>query len=190
MSSNVICVVLKETKKIVFSFRECSFVFSIKVCQSIIEIELKTRLKSIAANLYYDRVQLFQAGWNSMQSSKLILIVHYSNSDGQYFKGVVYDILSVVYTVENIWEDRGQKLSKLAACEPSFTRGPGHEAGFSLSAMSSMYGIQPQTEMSHIHGVCDPHMNSLSLQVCWENYLQMKLKVLNYSSNYDFFRRR
>jgi len=27
-----------------------------------------------------------------------------------------------------------------------------------------MYGIQPQTEMSHIHGVCDPHMNSLSLQ--------------------------
>ena len=65
MSSNVICVVLKETKKIVFSFRECSFVFSFKVCQSIIEIELKTRLKSMTANLYYDRVQLFQAGWNS-----------------------------------------------------------------------------------------------------------------------------
>jgi len=30
--------------------------------------------------------------------------------------------------------------------------------------MSSMYGIQPQAEMPHIHGVCDPHMNSLSLQ--------------------------
>ena len=86
----------KRNKKIVFSFRECSFVFSIKVCQSIIEIELKTRLKSMAANLYYNRVQLFQAGWNSMQSSELVLItwiVHYSNSDGQYFKGVVYDLV-------------------------------------------------------------------------------------------------
>ena len=32
--------------------------------------------------------------------------------------------------------------------------------------MSSMYGIQTQPEsMAHIHGVCDPHMNSLSLQV-------------------------
>lgn len=26
-----------------------------------------------------------------------------------------------------------------------------------------MYGLQP--EMNHLHGVCDPHMNGLSLQV-------------------------
>ena len=29
--------------------------------------------------------------------------------------------------------------------------------------MSFLYGIQP--EMNHLHGVCDPHMNGLSLQV-------------------------
>jgi len=27
-----------------------------------------------------------------------------------------------------------------------------------------MYGLQPNSEMNHLHGVCDPHMNSLSLQ--------------------------
>lgn len=58
---------------------------------------------------------------------------------------------------------------KLAAIEPSaaFSRPLEASRGhFSLSAMSSMYGIQTQPEsMAHIHGVCDPHMNSLSLQV-------------------------
>jgi len=50
----------------------------------------------------------------------------------------------------------------LAACDPTFPRP--HEGGFSLAAMSSMYGLQPSSDMNHIHGVCDPHMNSLSLQ--------------------------
>lgn len=27
-----------------------------------------------------------------------------------------------------------------------------------------MYGLQPTSEMNHLHGVCDPHMNGLSLQ--------------------------
>lgn len=27
-----------------------------------------------------------------------------------------------------------------------------------------MYGLQPSSDMNHLHGVCDPHMNGLSLQ--------------------------
>ena len=43
--------------------------------------------------------------------------------------------------------------------------------------MSSMYGIQTQPEsMSHFHGVSDPHMNSLSLQVELEVYM---IKVMS-----------
>jgi len=30
--------------------------------------------------------------------------------------------------------------------------------------MSSMYGLQTSADMNHLHGVCDPHMNGLSLQ--------------------------
>jgi len=30
--------------------------------------------------------------------------------------------------------------------------------------MSSMYGLQTSSDMNHLHGVCDPHMNGLSLQ--------------------------
>ena len=37
------------------------------------------------------------------------------------------------------------------------------------NVVTCRYGIQPAQEMSHIHGVCDPHMNSLSLQVRTEN---------------------
>lgn len=48
-----------------------------------------------------------------------------------------------------------------------------------MTTMSSMYGIQPQNEMSqlsHIHGVCDPHMNSLSLQVLKKLYHRGNMK--------------
>jgi len=50
---------------------------------------------------------------------------------------------------------------KLAACDPSFLRPL--DVGSSILAMSSMYGLAP-SEMSHHHGVHDPHMNGLSLQ--------------------------
>ena len=53
---------------------------------------------------------------------------------------------------------------KLAAFEHLPISRP-YESGLSLSAMSSMYGLQTSSDMNHLHGVCDPHMNGLSLQV-------------------------
>ena len=43
------------------------------------------------------------------------------------------------------------------------------EGSVGANVATCRYGIQPAQEMSHIHGVCDPHMNSLSLQVRTEN---------------------
>ena len=60
--------------------------------------------------------------------------------------------------------------------------------------MSSMYGLKP--DMNHLHGVHDPHMNGLSLQVIYQLIIIPEkeiflffLKLLNYLNRkicYDF----